>query len=133
MLLRKWMIVLMLMIAVVVSGCTAEANNDEPVSLGLLYPGEIEHVDRMEVMSGSTGEKKMYDDAEQVQSWLKSIEDIELIVSPDQSKKDGFLYSVLLFEGDKKTMGFTPNLIDGKYYETDERVVEAIEVLFEKQ
>lgn len=132
MLVRNLMIVLMLTISVVVSGCTAEANNDEPVSLGLLYPGEIERVDRMEVMSGSTGEKKTYNDTEQVQGWLKSIQDIEWIVSPDQSKKDGFLYSVSLFEGDKKTMSFTPNFIDGKYYETDERVVEATEVLFEQ-
>ncbi|MDQ0059982.1 hypothetical protein [Paenibacillus harenae] len=130
---RNLMIILMLMVAVAASGCTAEANIDEPISLGLLYPGEIERVDRMEVMSGSTGEKKMFDDAGQVQSWLKSIQDIELTVSLDQSKKDGFLYSVSLFEGDKKTMGFTPNFIDDKYYETDERVVEAIEVLFEKQ
>ncbi|MGO4537859.1 hypothetical protein [Paenibacillus sp. 2TAB19] len=125
------MIALMLMIAAVGSGCSAAADINEPISLGQLYPGEIERVDRMEMTNGSTGEKHTYEAAEQVQSWLKSIQNIELTVSIDQSKKDRFLYSVSLFEGDKKTMSFTPNFINGKYYETDDKVVEVVEVLFE--
>lgn len=120
----------MMFIIIVASGCTVA--DDEPKKLRELYPGNILHVDHLSLTNGSSGEKKSVRDAVQIQEWLESIHDLELIPSSDQSKRDGFLYSIDLFEGDDKKMSFTTNSVDGKYYIASPILTDSIKVFFEK-
>jgi len=124
------MCLILLFIIIFASGCTVA--DDESQKLRELYPGDILLVDQLEVTNGSSGEKKIYNDTKQIQDWLKSIQDIEFIPSSDQSKKDGFLYSVDLFEANNKKMSFTTNYFNGKYYETNEILTDSIKNFFEK-
>ncbi|WP_054024008.1 hypothetical protein [Bacillus sp. FJAT-28004] len=121
---------LLLLILLFASGC-AETNN-ESQSLSDFYSGDILFVDYLEITNGSTEDKRAYHDVKQIQDWLTSIQDISFIPASDQSKRDGFRYSVALFEGDQQKLSFTTNSVGHKYFVTDPRLVEAINVLFEK-
>ncbi|UJF32957.1 hypothetical protein [Paenibacillus hexagrammi] len=119
-----------LFILIFTAGCTGSEHS--PEKLRDLYPGNLMQVDEIHITIGATGEKKMYRDPKQIQEWLKSVQDIEFTRSPDQSKKDGFLYAVTLLEGNTAKMSFTTNSVGDTYYVTDAKLVDAIKEIVDK-
>jgi hypothetical protein len=118
----------------ILTGCqTIEDNHQKPLKLITLteaYPGEISKVSKVELLDGSTGERIIVNDRKIIQDWLDQIKEVSLIPDENQEQRAGYIFSIALFEGDTKKLGFIPNEINNVYYKTNEEFVEPIRTPF---
>jgi hypothetical protein len=114
------------------TGCS---NTDKRTAkkLSEFYPGDITKVNVIEMTSGSTGHTKSFSDKPTIQEWIKKISSIEFQPDPNQEGRSGFLYSVKLFEDNKKMLEFTPNQIEEHYYITAPSLTSLIRQLYESK
>lgn len=127
----KWTRLLLVFVILFASGCSQQSSS-APQSLSDLYPGDIRNVDRVEIVDGSSGEKKSFAQYDAISKWIERIEHVVFTPDPDQEKRDGFSFSVKLLEGGKQKLSFTTNSINDRYYITDESFYEAIKEFFAK-
>ncbi|THF72719.1 hypothetical protein [Cohnella fermenti] len=127
------LIIVVLLAACQGNGSRPDAASLMPITLEKAYAGNIGDVDRLELLDGSTGERKLVNDREAVQEWIGRIKGIELVPEADQQGRVGYLFSVGLYEGDEKTFGFLPSEINGIYYEENNELTEQLRALFEEQ
>lgn len=131
MILLKKFIAFLLLILVV--GCESDSVVLKPTTLSNEYPGDISNVDKVELVDGSSGERKIINDKIVVQEWLNQIKDIELTPHENQEEKTGYLFRMALYEGEQKNFEFLSFLLNDVYYETNHEFVEPIRTFFEEQ
>ena len=130
--------VLILLLMIIVCGCQSKSENSNPnqlnsISLTKIYPGDISNVNKVELLDGSTGEKKTIVDERIIQEWLNKMKEIELIPEDNQEQRTGYTFGITLFENEKNIFGFIPNEISNVYYKANEAFLEPTRVLFEEQ
>lgn len=113
--------VLILLLMIIVCGCQSTSENSNPnqlnsISLTKIYPGDLSNVNKVELLDGSTGERKTIVDERIVQEWLNKIKEIELIPEDNQEQRTGYTFGITLFENEKNIFGFIPNEINNVYY-----------------
>lgn len=126
---KRYVGLLMLIAFCVVLGCSS--NKLKPITLHEKYSKKLEHVNKMIIMSGSTGGKKEITDQEVIDEWLNEVKDNVLYPLEDQEEKDGFLYAISFYENDKARLTFSLNYIDQVYYDTDTEMLKLTTQLFE--
>ncbi len=127
---RNLRIVIALLLAILaLAGCGATSLNT--TTLSEIYPGKIDRVSRIDIINGETGEKRQIADKVKIAEWIDQARNLSFVPDPDQEERDGFLYSVSLYEGDKKTLSFTPNYVGGHYYLVKQETVDLIQLLFD--
>ncbi|RAR41036.1 hypothetical protein [Paenibacillus sp. MDMC362] len=130
--------VLILFLMTIVCGCQSKSENSIPthlisISLTKIYPRDISNVNKVELLDGSTGERKTIVDERIIQEWLNKIKEIELIPDDNQEQRSGYIFGITLFENEDKILGFIPNEINNIYYKANEAFLEPTRALFEEQ
>ncbi|MBP3965119.1 hypothetical protein [Paenibacillus lignilyticus] len=103
-----------------------------PITLAEVYPGDIRRVTKMELLNGSSGERATVEDKETISQWINQVKDLKLKPDENQEARTGYVFGISLFEGEMKTMGFTPNGIGEVYYESNPQFEAFTRSLFEK-
>ena len=107
-------LVLVLIVSCLLTACSAKTQ-----SLEAFYTEDgIESVDKIVIADGSTGYIKTLTDVKQINEFLGLIKDIEFSPQDNQEKRDGFLYSITLYDGEAQ-FNFSLNQIDDTYYNTE--------------
>lgn len=104
-----------------------------PITISKVYPGDILEVDRIELLDGSSGDRKTIKDRSQIIQWISHIKEIELIPDKDQQPRVGNIYNISLFKGEIKKLGFVSNEINGVYYKSNLEFQGYIKAFFEEQ
>ncbi|MCD5323435.1 MULTISPECIES: hypothetical protein [Pontibacillus] len=118
---RKYVIGILLLILV---GCGLETE-----TFAEFYSGEVT---RIEIVSGETGEKRSIEDLERVNRFIDQVEDVQFHPQENQEKRDGFRYSIRLYNEDKKVFGCTLTMVDGHYYDTEPDLYSIVDKWFKR-
>lgn len=112
---------------------TSEPQSLESITLAEAYPGDIRNVDKVELLDGSSGERKVVEDRTAIQTWINQIKDIPLSPDYNQEERVGYVFGITLYEGDERKLGFIPTQINGIYYESNPDLDKRIRTFFEQQ
>jgi len=126
---RNNVIIMLVAILLLMTGCTSAEY--KPTTLGKEYPGNIEQVTKVTIVSGSTGGGKDYTEPDMIIPWIEKVKDIVWEPDPNQEARDGFLFSIYLYEGNKRTFACSLGSIGSAYYVVDQQMLELTEQLFE--
>ncbi|MGE7979631.1 hypothetical protein [Psychrobacillus sp. NPDC093200] len=118
-------ILLTIVFTIFLTGCGLETLTIEDY-----YKNDLEDVSEIEIFDGSNGSSRATTNKEEIMSFIKEVKDIKFIPDEDQSERDGFLYSITFYEGDKATLQFGLNQIGDNYYNTEPDIEPIIEELF---
>lgn len=127
--------VIVFFLLIIITGCRDNADPVilNPISLSKAYPGNITEIDKIELLDGSTGERKVIEDQVVIEQWISKIKDIELIPDDNQEGRVGYVFGISLYEGNEIKLGFIPNQINKIYYKTNNEFTGLIRELFEEQ
>ncbi|QGM29329.1 hypothetical protein GI482_02490 [Bacillus sp. N3536] len=118
-------ILLTIVFTIFFTGCGLETLTIEDY-----YKNDLEEVSEIEVFDGSYGSSRTTTNKKEIQSFIKEVKDIKFIPDEDQSERDGFIYSITFYEGDKVTLQFGLNQIGDAYYNTEPDIEPIVEELF---
>jgi hypothetical protein len=110
-----------------------ESPNLKPIKLAEVYPGDIKKIDKIELLDGSSGERRTVRDKERIKVWIDGIKDIVLYPEENQESRVGFIYGIEFYEGQEKKLGFIPTAINGTYYKINEEFDKSVKAFFEEQ
>lgn len=96
------------------SGCGLETKTLEE-----FYEEDLYEVSKIIIVDGNTGESITNTDREQIKLFMDEVRNIKFIPEEDQSKRDGFNYSITFFREGEETFQFGVTEIDGNYYHTE--------------
>jgi hypothetical protein len=131
---RSRCVVLLTIVLLLLAGCQAKSETSiQPTTLAQVYPGSIMDTDRIDLVDGSSGERKAITERKEIQDLLAEIQDMEWIPEEDQEGVVGYLFGIGLFQGEEKKLGFTPTSINDSYYKPNEQLEKAIREWFEKK
>ncbi|MFC7681811.1 hypothetical protein [Paenibacillus sp. GCM10028914] len=127
--------VIVFLLLIIVTGC---GEHEDPVILKTMtlseaYPGNITEIDKIELLDGSSGEKKIIEDHEVIAEWIRKIKDIELMPDDNQEGSVGYIFGISLYENNEIKLGFIPNQINEVYYKTNDEFTRIIKEFFEEQ
>ncbi len=118
-------ILLSFVFTIFLTGCGLET-----LTIDDYYKKNLEDVSEIEVVDGSNGNSRATTNKEEIMSFIKEVKDITFIPDEDQSERDGFIYSITFYEGDKATLQFGLNQIGDDYYNTEPDIEPIIDELF---
>ncbi|QEY22469.1 hypothetical protein D0S48_18395 [Psychrobacillus sp. AK 1817] len=118
-------ILLSFVFTIFLTGCGLET-----LTIDDYYKKNLEDVSEIEVVDGSNGNSRATTNKEEILSFIKEVKDITFIPAEDQSERDGFLYSITFYEGDKATIQFVLNEIGDDYYNTEPDIEPIVEEFF---
>ncbi|MGE7690032.1 hypothetical protein ACQKMI_12605 [Lysinibacillus sp. NPDC097214] len=87
---------------------------------------KIEKVDKVIIQDGSTGYSKAITKQEQIGELLNLIKDIKFTPQENQEERTGWLYGIVLFDGDKE-FKFTLTELDNTYYDSNPDIYPIVE------
>ncbi|TYR73423.1 hypothetical protein FZC79_18440 [Rossellomorea vietnamensis] len=97
------------------------------------YDGKIDHVNKIIILDGSTGESVAISNKDNVQGLINDIKKINFNPLEDQSERDGFRYWVSFIEEDGETFSFGDSQIGEQYYKTEPDVYPIIKKYFDQE
>ncbi|MCR8656671.1 hypothetical protein NV377_05030 [Paenibacillus sp. T3-5-0-4] len=110
----------------------AESVVPQPLSLTEVYPTNIQVVDKIELLDGNSGERKIIEDKSEITTFINSIKDIQLIPHENQEDRVGFNFSISLYEDGERVFGFTSTNLNGTYMQTNTEFEKHIRSFFKK-
>lgn len=121
----KKIIYILLCISVfsLLSGC-----NTDYKSFSEVYHGNLNEINKIGVTNGQNGENIVITEQKAIKNFISDIKDSKVSQNKNTIVK-GWLYSVTLYNQDKKSMSFTTSEIVGKTNKDDAQLVTAIETL----
>jgi hypothetical protein len=126
---------LIIILLLLIVGCQKETNlvHSKSTTLAEAYPGNILQVDKIELLDGTTGERRIIEDTNDIMEWITLIKDIKLM--PDETREGGpgFKFGLSLYSGEGKMLQFTPNQINNVYYQSSPELERHVKALFEEQ
>lgn len=126
---------LLSLVLLLLSGCRPFGENKEPLAtktLEQLYPGDLAEVDAVEIRSGSTGQLVKVTDSVAVRTWLNEVRNMDFIPDPNQEDRTGYLYAVMLYEGEEQELSFTNISTEEYYYIHNDAMMKRVEKLFKE-
>lgn len=120
-------VIFLLIVLFLVSGCSIQ-----PQTLTEIYPHDLSRVTKIIIMDGSTGEKRLLSRKADIQNSLNQLSELTLIPDKNQQERDGFLYGVQIYEGNKRTFSFTHNKIEDFYFHTDQDIINIMREMFQE-
>lgn len=124
--------------AIFLSGCVAAGGEEnekpvtpkEPQALSeMFWKAGIEWVDRLDMQSGMSGEKKTTANQEIIQNFLAEVEGVIYTPDTNQEKREGWTYLVTLVDGENE-FSFYPNHVEGVHYTANADMFEKMDQLF---
>ncbi|NSL52444.1 hypothetical protein [Calidifontibacillus erzurumensis] len=131
---RKNLLFITSILFLILTGCTSQEKPREieykPYTLAELAKQDFANVNKIEIVNGETGEEKTVEDVEQVKEFIRNMEDAYFKPDFDQQPRKGWEYFITFYEDRKKVFEFYTNYIDNIYFKPDEKVMAAVEQLF---
>lgn len=87
-------LVLSLLICSILTSCSLKEK-----TLAEFYTKDLDYVTKIEILDGSTGNKKTVTEKKFIDDFLKELNEISFIPEKDQNHRVGFLYAVTLVQG----------------------------------
>ncbi|WP_129692222.1 hypothetical protein [Gottfriedia acidiceleris] len=97
-----------------------------------VYHGNLNEINKIEVTNGQNGENTVITEQKAIKNFISDIKDIKVSQNKNTNVK-GWLYSVTLYNQDKKLMSFTTSELVGKTKKDDAKLVTAIETLLNQK
>ncbi|RDY69120.1 hypothetical protein DXT76_16835 [Halobacillus trueperi] len=104
----------MFLIIFLLAGCGLETK-----TLPQFYEKDLSDISKIVIFDGNTGYKKTIQDKKIIGAFTSDIEKIKFIPQENQEQRDGFNYSITMFQGDEETFQFVLNQVNGNYYHTE--------------
>lgn len=117
---------LILFIAFALAGCGLETK-----TLSQFYEKDLDDVNKIVIVDGSTGNKKTVTENEVIKEFLTEIKDIKFIPDENQEKRVGWRFSITLFQDDKPAFQFGLSEVNENYYNTEPDIYPIVENLYE--
>ncbi|NEU31335.1 hypothetical protein GN156_11165 [bacterium LRH843] len=117
---------LIFFIVLALVGCGLETK-----TLPKFYEKDLADVTKIVLIDGSTGYKKTVTENEIIKEFLGEIKDIKFIPEENQGKRDGWRYSITLFQDDEQTFQFGLNEVYENYYYTEPDIHPIVDVFYE--
>ncbi|PEK99858.1 hypothetical protein [Bacillus sp. AFS017336] len=105
------------------SGC-----NSDNKSFSELYHGNLNEISKIKITNGQNGGNTVITEQKAIDNFISDIKDIKVAQNKNTDVK-GWVYSVTLYNQDKKLKSFTTSEIEGKTKKDDATLVIAIEKL----
>lgn len=109
---QKLILTLFLFVALL-TGCGLETK-----TFTEFYKKNLEEVTKIKILDGSTGYSKTITDKKVMNEFLDKIKYIQFIPEENQEGRDGYRYSIALFQDEEMTFSFTLNEVNNNYYYT---------------
>ncbi|MGG0179125.1 hypothetical protein [Gottfriedia acidiceleris] len=121
----KKIICILLYISVfsLLTGCNMTNN-----SFSEVLHENLNKINKIEVTNGQNGENTVITEQKAINNFISNIKDIKFTQNKNSDVK-GWLYSITLYNQDKKVMSFTTSEIKGKTKKDNEKLVTSIETL----
>jgi len=110
----KKSILLIVLILFTLTGCGLETK-----TLSQFYEKGLDKVTKILIVDGTSGHEKTITDHEVIKGFLKQIKDIKFIPEENQEKREGWRYSITLFQDDEQTFQFGLTQVNDDYYYTE--------------
>ena len=124
---KKSLFVIVLL-SLFVTGC----NSEKAQTLQAFWEeANIENVESIVIVDGSTGESKTMSDPEQIEVFLSSIQDVQFTPQKNQEPRAGWRYNITLMDEDEQFQ-FETREIDGIYYDTSTDLSPIVEEYFKQ-
>lgn len=117
---------LIFFIAFALVGCGLETK-----TLSQFYEKDLDDVTKIVIVDGSTGYKKTVTENEVIKEFLGEIKDIKFIPDENQEKREGWRYSITLFQDDEQTFKFGLTEVNENYYYTEPDIHPIVEDFYE--
>lgn len=111
---RRYLIIPNLILVLLITGCNLETK-----TFAEFYEKDLRDVSEIVIVDGNTGEDKRITDKDEIDSFLNKIRNIKFIPEENQEERDGFNYSISLFENNERTFQFGPTQVNENYYYTE--------------
>jgi len=110
----KKSILLIVLILFTLTGCGLKTK-----TLSQFYEKGLDKVTKILIVDGTSGHEKTITDHEVIKGFLKQIKDIKFIPEENQEKREGWRYSITLFQDDEQTFQFGLTQVNDDYYYTE--------------
>lgn len=117
---------LIFFIAFALVGCGLETK-----TLSQFYEKNLDDVNKIVIVDGSTGNKKTVTENEVIKEFLSEIKDIKFIPDQNQENRVGWRYSITLFQDDKQAFQFGLSEVNENYYNTEPDIYPIVENFYE--
>ncbi|MEC0373416.1 hypothetical protein [Paenibacillus chibensis] len=127
---------LLLLLAVMFSitaliSCSIEDKKiNNPTSIANEYPGNIQDINKIELIDGKTGESKTITKKDEITNILNVIKDEKLIPSDNQEGGVGYIFRVKLFENEELIIDFTPNRLKSVEYKSNAQLIKTLKGIY---
>ena len=105
---------LIFFIAFALVGCGLETK-----TLSQFYEKDLDDVNKIVIVDGSTGYKKTVTENEAIKEFLGELKDIKFIPDENQEKREGWSYSITLIRDDEQAFQFGLTEVKENYYYTE--------------
>ncbi|WP_244886830.1 hypothetical protein [Rossellomorea vietnamensis] len=123
---RNSLYLIVFSLLIVLAGCGLETK-----TLTEFYEKDLNDVTKIVIVDGSTGFKKTITDNNKIEELLSEIKDIKFIPDENQEKREGWRYSIALYQQDERTFQFTMTEIDEHYYHTEPDIFPIVNEMYE--
>lgn len=112
--LKNNLLLFLFFLIILLAGCGLETK-----TLPEFYEKDLNDVTKIAIVDGSTGYKKTITDNEVIKEFLGELKGIKFIPEENQGKRDGWRYSITLFQNDEQTFQFSLTEVNDNYYYTE--------------
>ncbi|WP_225986060.1 hypothetical protein [Psychrobacillus glaciei] len=95
------------------------------------YEKDLDDVTKIVIVDGITGYKKIIKDKVIIQKLLREIKDINFTPEESQEQREGWSYSITLFQDDEQTFQFGLTQVKGNYYYTEPDILPIVDKFYE--
>lgn len=114
-------------LALTLGGCGLETK-----TLQQFYEKDLADVTKIVIIDGSTGYKKTVTEDERIKEFLGEIQDIKFIPEKNQAEREGWRYSIALFQNDEQTFQFGLTEVNDNYYYTEPDIHPIVDDFYEQ-
>jgi len=123
---KRTIALLIISLLSLLNGCVLKAT-----TLPELYKDDLDDVTKVVIVDGSTGSKKTVTDPEIIEEFLNEIKEIIFIPQENLEKRDGWRYSISLFNEEDQSFQFGTSEVNGHYYDTEPDLLPIVEDFYE--
>ena len=105
---------------------------NNPTSIANEYPGNIQDINKIELIDGKTGESKTITKKDEITNMLNLIKDEKLIPTDNQEGRVGYIFRVKLFENEELIIDFTPNRIKSVEYKSNAELIKKLKGIYKE-
>lgn len=123
--LKHLFVMSLVILTVLLVGCRSEVE-----TLTSLYDGEMGDLTKIEIRNGNTGKQKVIDDEVVIEAFIADIKDVRFILSEKQQPRDGFNYTITLYESHKNVFAFNLTKVKDRYYYTEPSLLPIVDAFY---